>query len=317
MAAHDLPIALGVSSAAVNRYDFRRPEGLDRVGMAAVRTLFDLTARLMSARLGASLHSRVSASIESVAEIQWGSFEEHLGEHGAVLGIELSPFPVEVICYLPHEITAAMVDMRLAGPGRRSYPPRALSDLERRVLKAPFDAVSEALANAAASVDPAVSLGRVHQPAGLGNMQLIDDAGQCVVAKISVRLAAGVEHPLFYCVPVVTMRPIVESAQVRSALTMDRERPRSAEIARLAAELPTRLVLRFPEAQVTLGVLRALEAGSILALDHPADEPLVLEAGGAMLFRANRVLKGRRLAAQVTAVLDGAGSGADAGDGTS
>jgi len=292
-----------VSIPEVRVYDFRRPEGLDRAAMTTVRTLFDLFARLGSARLGSALHSRVALAVESVIQGEWGQFEQELSEHGAVLGVELVPCPAQLVCYLPHELTTTMIDLRLAGPGRRSYPARPLSDLERRVLAVPFDAVSRALGDAATSVTAQVSLGRVQEPSGLQRLQLLDHGEPCIIVRMTVRLPGGIEHQLSWCAPVSTLRPIVEAVEGRNAARQQRERPRSVELARLAAEIPTTMVLRFPDTQVTLGVLGALEPGSVLALGHPIDEPLVLEVGGAPLFRANRVLRGRRLAAQITEVL--------------
>lgn len=271
--------------------------------MTTVRTLFDLFARLGSARLGSALHGRVALAVDSVIQGEWGQFEQELSEHGAVLGVELVPCPAQVVCYLPHDLTTTMIDLRLAGPGRRSYPPRPLSDLERRVLAVPFDAVSRSLGDAATSVTAQVSLGRVQEPSGLQRLQLLDHGEPCIIARITVRLPGSIEHQLSWCAPVSTLRPIVEAVEGRNAAREQRQRPRSAALASLALEIPTTMVLRFPDTQVTLGVLGALEAGSVLALGHPIDEPLVLEVGGAPLFRANRVLRGRRLAAQITEVL--------------
>jgi len=315
-AATDTP---AVSIPEVRVYDFRRPEGLDRAAMNTVRTLFDLFARLGSARLGSALHGRAVLTVDTVVQGEWGQFEQEVSEHGAVLGVELVPCPGQAVCYLPHDLTTTMIDLRLAGPGRRAYPPRPLTDLERRVLAVPFDAVSRALGDAATSVTTLVSLGRVQQPSGLQRLQLLDHGEPCIIARILVRLPGGIEHPLSWCVPVSTLRPVVEAVEGRNATLEHPERPRSAALASLAVEIPTTMVLRFPDTQVTLGVLGALEVGSVLALGHPIDEPLVLEVGGAPLFRANRVLRGRRLAAQITEVLGdeerepepGSGSGED------
>lgn len=272
--------------------------------MTTVRSIFDLTSRLVAARLSSALHSRVGVTVASLTQSEWGAFERQLSEHGALLGVELSPYPAQVVCYLPHDLTTAMVDLRLAGHGRGDYGPRRLSDLERRVLAVPFDGLCAAVVDAITPVAPTVSLGRVQQMSGMQGLQFIDAADQCVVVRLSVRLAAGVEHVLFYCAPVATLRPIIETVASQGVRSRELRRPRSAELERLARDIPTRLTLRFPDVDAALGTIRALGVGSVLSLNHPTDEPLVLETGGMPLYRANRVQKGRRLAAQITSRLD-------------
>ncbi len=268
--------------------------------MTTLRSIFDLAGRLVASRLSSSLHSRVGVTVASLTQSEWGAFERQLSEHGTVLGVELSPYPAQVVCYLPDDLTTAMVDLRLAGHARRTYGPRRLSDLEARVLAVPFDALSSAVVDAIVPIAPTVSLGRVQQVSGMQGLQFIDAADQCVVVRLAVRLAAGLEHVLFYCAPVATLRPIIETVDSQGARSRERQRPHSADLEKLAREIPTRLTLRFPEVEAALGTLRSLEVGSVLSLNHPIDEPLLLETGGVRLYRANRVLKGRRLAAQIT-----------------
>jgi len=269
-----------------------------------VRTIFDLAGRLSAARLGGALHSRVSVTVKSLEQSEWGSFERQVFDHGALLGVELAPYPAQVIYYLPHDLTTAIIDLRLAGPGRKSYPERPLTDLERRVLSRPTEALCVALAEAVGSVVPSVGLGSINHVTGLQSLQLTDARQQCVVAGFAAHFAGGVEYSFACCAPVATLRPLIETIEARGTRREDRERAYSTEIERLAREIPTRLTLAFDEIEASLGTLEALSVGSVLSLEHPVDEPLLLMSGGVALYRANRVLKGRRLAAQITERLD-------------
>jgi flagellar motor switch protein FliM len=292
----------------IRPYDFRRPEGLDRQAMATVKTIVDLAGRLMAARLGATVHSRVSFNVTALSQGDWGAFEHQVLDHGALLGFELGPYPAQVIYYLPHDLAMALVDLRLAGPGRRRYLERPLTDLERRVLAAPTEALCSAFADAVTSIAPNAALGKIHQVTGAQALQFTDANEQCVTATFAAHLAAGVEHELLCCAPVATLRPLLETIEARGTLRDATKRPHSAEIERLVSGAPTRIRLRFADVEASFATIEALGVGSVLSLNHPIDEPLVIESGGVELYRANRVQRGRRLAAQITELIDPTGA---------
>ncbi|MGH9068812.1 MAG: FliM/FliN family flagellar motor switch protein [Acidimicrobiales bacterium] len=286
-------------------WDFRGPEGVDRVAMGAMRAVADGFARSAGARIGSTLRTRTHLSLVGIEQTRWEDFEAASTLPALVASFSFAgpggPGLV-VVSVLPTPLVMALLDLHLAGRGSGPFPARELSEIDRQLIAPFLDLFAQEMAQAVSDTLVPVTASAMTQQAGLHVFQH-HGSQSCVVLRFALRVshAADHEHVFSLCLPVTTLRAVVDPSRPGHG---DPERPVPPGVEEAVEALPLALCLRFPPLAVPIEVLENLEPDQVLAVGHPIGRAMSLVAGGRALFGAQPVADGKRASCQIVSVLD-------------
>jgi flagellar motor switch protein FliM len=278
----------------VKAWDFRSYEGVDRVALAALRGVSEHFGRLTANRFGVLAKSKISVHTSPPEQVGWEDFETLAASPGVLATFSLGEG--QVFVHMPARLAMALVDLYLAGPGTGTFPDRALTETESKLLSPFLAAVAEGLADAASSTFGETRAGPVSQVTVASGLFLANRRMPCVTFKARAQLPSSREPvgEIGACLPVAALRPLL------AKLTAARPAKGSqVAAARAAWRVPLTLSLRYPTVAVPLQVAQALAPGQVLSLGHPVGEPLLLCVGDKPVFVASPVERAKRSACQV------------------
>lgn len=290
-----------MSVVAVEPWDFRHPEGIDRSGLVALRGVAEGFGRVAGGRIGSLLHNRVQIRLDDLRQTNWGEFDADLARPAVLASFDLVGYG-PVIVHLPIDLAMVLIDLHLSGAGSGPFPSRVLSDMERQIVAPMLEVVAQETAAAISAVLGHVEAAAVTQLVVPASQARARDE-QCVLLRFHVRLAQVADDPwlLDLCIPTAVLRPLLD----RLVDGPDRhEAPVLPAVERAARALPLTLSLRFAQTAVSLSVAENLAVDQVLSLGHPLNTPLLVHVQDRPVFTANLVTEGKRAACQIVAYID-------------
>lgn len=289
----------------VRLYDFRRPDKFSKEQLRTLVTLHENFCRSATTALAAALRTAVQLETVSADQCPFAQFLSDLHDP-TVLGIlSLPPFAGNALLEISPEVAFPMLDRLLGGPGSGVVRGRALTDIEAAVMRRVFNALTESL------VEPWRNVAEVRPR--LESLETNPLFAQFispteVVAYLTFSLRVGTaQGELRLCLPYTMLEPYLPQLSARYWLLRERRNQDAAAAEKIAHELgEVRLVLsaELGQARVTVGELIDLEVGDVIQLDAPREAPVQILVAGRPKFRGRPGRAGRRLAVQVTEVLD-------------
>ncbi len=285
--------------ASISRYDFRRPNKLNREHVRALEIVGETFARGFTTVLGTSLRTGVAIRMEEIGQLTYDEYVRELPSPTLLLVLDLPPLKGAGMFHVPSSLTMGIVERLLGGAGAGAAPLRAPTEIEMKIITAVLERVFDRLGQAFDAIFPVrPSLNRTETNPQFAQVTAPTD--MVVVMNFSVTVD-GVPSAVSLGIPFTTLQPLLEEATNRNRV----------DDAELAAELRTALEssvqlaplevrVRFDEIQLPSRRLAELRPGDVLSLDMPLDSPLTVEVAGVPRFLATAGTKGKRVACLVT-----------------
>ena len=196
-----------------------------------------------------------------------------------------------------------VIDRLLGGVGQDLDHPRAVTEIEQRILEGFLKVVTDDLRTTwkpLADLDLQI-LGRETRPQML---QIVapNEAVLTIVFQVQIADARGM---MSLCLPAITLEPIIQSLN-QSVYSRSREVPPE----QTRALLDILATVRFPLAAELRGTKAAvddllnLSPGDVLRLDHRVDQPIEVSVGGVAKFRGDLIAQERRTVVNITALCE-------------
>ncbi|MFN7927448.1 MAG: flagellar motor switch protein FliM [Blastocatellia bacterium] len=291
------------SRRRVAPYNFRRPDRIPREQIRSLYLMHDLFAHSLSSSLPVLMRTMSSVTLMSVEQQAYAEYLQGLTDPTAIFTVSMHPLPGVAAIEMGAAVAFPVIDRLLGGSGQELEYPRAVTEIEQRILEGFLKVITDDLR---ATWKPLVELdlqilGRETRPQML---QIVapNEAVLTVVFQVQIAEARG---NMSLCFPAITLEPILQILN-QSVYSRSREVP-SAQTRTLLDALSG---VRFPVSAELRGTKTAMDdllnlsPGDVLRLDHRVDQPIEVSVGGVVKYHADLVAQERRTVVNITELCD-------------
>lgn len=288
----------------VTTYDFRRPNKFSRDHLRALQLVADNFSRQISTSFATTLRTDASTTLDAVEQLTYEDFEANLASPGVLTVVSADPLPGVAMLAIAPNVALGMVDRIVGGPGEGGAP-RALTEIERGLMKTINDHILDEFASAfnIAEIRPKV----VTQESNPLFAQIAKPSDMTVVITIDVTIAHE-QGTLQLCLPWEMIGEALDAHLAKAGFgdRRDREAQQFREtLDTTVRAVPVDIAVRFRDVILTSEEIVGLQVGDIVSLHHPVSEPLTGLVDDVPCFTAITGRKGRKLACLVVGITDG------------
>lgn len=295
------------SGRRIKPYDFRHPEKLSKEQLRGLQIIQQGVAGAVAASFSARLRAAVEARLSA---LERGIYEEYVAQIGStsvVIIIDMSPLQGYAVAAFGLDVAFGFIDRLLGGKGKRNARVlnRDLTDIEVALIRHIGMDIARSLIEPwtrVVELTPDVS----ELALGPQVMHAIPPSEFVITAWYEVRFAEQTGG-ISLCFPLTVLEQILPKLTGQSIFD---NRPRSGgrDDAKVHDEqlLPVSVQLRamLGDARVDARDLAQLAPGDIITLDHLAQDPLRIMVGNCERYAGFAGTKGRKLALQVSGLVD-------------
>ena len=271
-----------LTNADIRPFDFKRPERVSKDQMSALQALHEGFARNFGAALSGFLRTIVEVKVGSCEQMTYSEFISGLPNPTSFNLLNARPLEGQICLEVSPLIIYPVVDRLLGGTNTELFiPQRPLTAIEQRLINKILERAIDSLAEAWESVRAI----EFEVAAGESNphlVQIVPPNEVVVVIGFEIKMAmrAGT---MSLCIPYAVIEPLMEELAAQSWFSSARLKGstvtrRAIERELSGAALEVRGTLA--RTSITVGDLRSLTPGDIIATNKPATEPVVLEVEG-------------------------------------
>jgi len=288
----------------VREYNFRSPHKFSRQQLRAVQVLHESWARNLATMLGADLNTSVQVTVAEVRQVPYGAFINELGQVIFYI-VSCPPLAGMALVVLSAPLAYGLVERLLGGSGVPSTTRVEPSEIESVVLRR----LVERMLNGWRDEWSEVMEVTPHVEAMETDAQFVQiaSAGETVV-HVALEIAYGeVAGNLDIVITCASAERAVERLCRREwfkPAETTRSRAARQHLEAQLSLLRVPLVARLGMAHLSMRQVVGLREGDLLRLDTKADGDIVLLVGDRPKFRCRPGVVGKRLGAQVTALME-------------
>ena len=282
-------------------YNFRRPDRLSKEQVRSLYLLHDMFSHSLSSSLPIFLRAISEVTLISVEQQAYVEYLYGLPDPTAIFTLAMHPLQGVAVLELNPSVGFPVIDRMLGGPGQPLREPRAITEIEQKILEGFLKVVTDDLREA---WKPLIELdlqivGRETRPQML---QIVapNEVVLSIVFHVQIADARGM---MSLCIPAVTLEPIIQQFN-QSLYARSREVPPT----QTRALLDNLSAVTFPVAAELHGTSAAIDdllniaPGDVLRLDQRADQPVEVSVGGIVKFTGDLVDHHGRTAVHIKAM---------------
>ncbi len=265
------------ASAGAMTYNFRKPDRISKEQLRSLHFLHDRFALNVSTSLSAFLRAMTEITIVSVEQFAYAEFLMSLPDPTAFYAVSLAPLDGLAALELNPAVAFTMVDRMLGGTGQAPGHQRGLTEIEQNVIDSVIKLMLDHLTEAWRPVtDVQFRInGRETRPQML---QVTGPNEIVILLAFDVRLGEA-RGMLNLCIPAASIEAIGEKFALGWQRTRRQPMPEEeawlhANLGRVQLPVTARLETTLPARE-----LLQLRPGDVLALGHPASQPIEVQVG--------------------------------------
>ncbi|HZT43110.1 MAG TPA: flagellar motor switch protein FliM [Chthonomonadaceae bacterium] len=296
------PLPAPIRVASYEAYDFRRPDKLAKDQLRTLQMLHETFARMFASSLSAYMRVPVHVDLLSVQQMRYDEYMRPLTSSLINL-FSMPPLAGQAILEIDFNVTLAMIDRLLGGPGSMVKKSTVLTDIERALAESIVNRALKELRTAWEGIY-----------AFTPTRELMETQGQFVQIAppndivISIRFEVKVgdlSGKMSLCMPYTLLKPITAkfSAQKWSAGNAKANAGGCAAVlARGLENTYVTCVAQLGTAALSLDDLMRLQVGDIVRLDGGQHEEIAVRIGQQIKFHGKPGTRGKKLAVHITRV---------------
>ena len=295
------------SAGRVKPYDFRHPEKLSKEQIRGLQII----QQGVAGTLAASFSGRLRAPVEArLSALERGIYEEYvtqIGTSSIVVTIDMNPLQGYAVAAFGMDVAFGIIDRLLGGKGKRSAKAmnRDLTDIEIALIRHIGMDIARSLIEPWARVTELVP-DVTEIAAGPQVLHAIPPPEFVITAWYEMRFAEQIGG-ISLCFPLTILEQILPKLTGQS-LFENRPNRSLSEEARVQSEqlLPMNVQMRamLGHTRVDAGDIANLQPGDVILLDREVDEPVRVMIGNCERFAGFVGTRGRKLALQLSGVVD-------------
>ncbi|HMS57318.1 MAG TPA: flagellar motor switch protein FliM [Tepidiformaceae bacterium] len=306
-AAAAAPSARKETGRRVKIYDFRHPEKLSKEQLRGLQIIQQGVAGSLAASFSARLRSPVESRLSALERGIYEEYVAQIGTQAIVVIIDMNPLTGYAVAAFGMDVAFAIIDRLLGGKGKRHNRSldRDLTDIETALIRHIGMDIARSLVEPwqrVSDLQPDVT----ELAVGPQVMHVIPPNEFVITAWYEIRFAeqaGGVS----LCFPLTVLEQILPKLTGQSLFENRPSRPH-AETARVQQDqlLPMTVPIRaiLGKAVVAATDIAHLRPGDVMVLDHTVEEPLRMLVGNCERYAGAPGTRGKRLALQVSGVVD-------------
>lgn len=295
------------SAKRIKLYDFRHPEKLSKEQLRGLQIIQQSVAGAMAANFSARLRAPVEARLSALERGIYEEYVTQIGHSSVVIIIDMSPLQGYAVTAFGLDVAFGIIDRLLGGKGKRNSRVlnRDLTDIEIALIRHIGMDVARSLIEPwlrVVELTPDVS----ELALGPQVMHAIPPSEFVITAWYEVRFADQTGG-ISLCFPLTILEQILPKLSGQSIFD-NRPSRNQDENAHVRDEqlLPVSVLARtmLGEARVDATDLASLSPGDVIVLDSLAADPLRVLIGNCERFAGFPGTKGKKLALQVSGLVD-------------
>jgi flagellar motor switch protein FliM len=282
-------------SSRVVSYDFSQPNRIPADQVHALESLHEDFARAVGLSLSAYLRAQVSIGSPRMEPVSFAEFSQKAARPLTTFVLRVRPQQSTAFLQLAHTALFPMLELLLGGDGKSTANvERELTEIENCIFSPVMSIVLQELKSAWSAISP-LQFAIEDEGAGLQIMASIPPHAELLAIQLEMRVGESVGL-LSLGLP---YRPICAVLQDSFNGKAQASHDDSAKMRRLIQDARVAAEVRLNGPAMLLRDLLAIEAGDVLAFDHPLSKELELELNGTPKFKGHIVTVGNKRAFQV------------------
>ncbi len=291
----------------VKPYDFRHPEKLSKEQLRGLQIIQQSVAGALAASFSGRLRAPVEARLSALERGIYDEYITQIGPTSVLVTIDMSPLQGYAVAAFGVDVAFGMIDRLLGGKGKRNTRSlsRDLTDIEVALIRHIGMDIARSLVEPWARVTELVP-DVTELALGPQVMHVIPPSEFVITAWYEIRLADQTGG-ISLCFPLTILEQILPKLTGQSFFE-NRPNRSLQDDARVKDEqlLPMTIPLRvlLGDARVDAADIAALHPGDVIVLEHEVEEPLRVMVGNTTRFAGSPGTRGRKLALQLSGIVD-------------
>lgn len=290
----------------IKTYDFKRP---DKFSKDQIRTLFMLHesfSRLLNTYLSTHLRTLVNVEVASVEQLTYQEFVQSLANPSVISIIAVPPLKGNIILEVNTEIAFAFIDRVFGGEGRTGIKSRVLTEIEEVVMRRFIDTAMRHLKEAWSNVvafNPTLEATESNPQF----TQIVPPSDMVVIITIQMKVGE-VEGMMNICIPYLVLEPVMSKLTttfwVAASVAKDDDPEQVKILQRKIEKTQVPFTVELGSVDITINEFLTLGFGDVLQMDTKVEDDLTCMVGFKPKFRCRPGTSGKKLAVQITKIIN-------------
>ncbi|QNO16427.1 flagellar motor switch protein FliM [Alkalicella caledoniensis] len=290
----------------VRVYDFRRPNKFSKDQTRTLQMIHENFARLTTSYLSASLRNVVQVSVASVDQTTYEEFIRSVPNPTVINLFSLNSEAGQALLEINPNISFAIIDRLLGGPGGTLKEGRPLSEIEQRIIKMVTDKLLLTLNDAWFNVCnlKARTMKLETNPQFL---QIVSPNETVAVIVLKVILGDA-EGFMNLCIPFISLENLIDNLSAHfwfSQQSTEKEAPNQQYVEAGLKRTPLPVSVELGKANVSVKDMLELQVGDVITLEKATSEHLAVYVKEKLKFLGSPGLIKNKLAIQITETIEG------------
>ena len=294
-------------------YDFKRPDKFSKDQIRTLYMLHESFARLLNTYMSSHLRTLVNVDVASVEQLTYQEFVQSLVNPSVITILGVPPLKGNIIFELSTEIAFAYLDRVFGGDGTTAIKTRVLTEIEDAVMRRFVNSAMERFKESWSNVTPMNPILEATE-SNPQFTQIVPPNDMVVVVTMNTKLGE-VEGFMNICIPYLVLEPIMSKLTttfwVAASAAKDESQKYAETIRRQLNKTQVPFVVEVGRVQITIREFLTLGFGDVLQLNTKVKEDFPCMIGTNAKFLCRPGTFGKKLAVQITQVLQ---KGEDAAD---
>jgi len=286
-------------------YDFRRPERVSKEQLKGLQSLFENFARELSIMIPPFLRTVVRVDLVSIDQLTYDEFILSVSRPTALSVVNMNPLEGNCVIELIPPLVFPIVDRILGGKGMPLSEPRELTEIENRIVHRIVLMILDSLTRSWEQLVE-FKLSVETQESDPLLVQIVAGSEMTILAGYEVHIGEAV-GTMNMCIPLLVLNPVFDQI-TQQTLFIRRLNPAvaaqtRAQITRIVRKALAPVDSILGRARMNLDDVMRLRVGDVVQLDSRVEEPIDVEVGGNVRFKAHPGRRSEQSAVQISAVI--------------
>lgn len=289
----------------VKSYDFKRAYRFSKDQTRSLTRIHENFARLLTSYFSAQFRTFVQITVASVDQLPYDEFIKSIPKMTILNIFEAFPLEGRLVMEVNPNIAYAMLDRLMGGQGVSSEKSRSLTEIENIVMEKIFNKALENFAEAwktVIDIEPELDVLETNPQF----MQVVSPNETVAVISFSTKIG-DTTGMINLCLPHVVLEPIMPKLTAHHWFSSQKKARSEKEIEQIQNRVKNAAIVVKAElgsTPLTIGEFLNLAVGDVVQLDSLLDDSIDVRVGNMLKFRAQPGISKKRIALQVTEVLN-------------
>ncbi|HEY9843934.1 MAG TPA: flagellar motor switch protein FliM [Candidatus Obscuribacterales bacterium] len=291
----------------VRSYDFRHPSKFSREHTQTLQAVHEMFGRLLSTQLTTQMRLPVQIEVVSIDQLTYDEFMRSITNPTVVLIYRMDPLEGNILFEFTPGTAISVIERLLGGPGRVPPKPRELTDIEQtlmsNVINKGMVSFREAWKNLIPDLKPVLQ----NLETNPRFVQVSGPSDSVLVISFEIRLGESTGS-MRICLPYPTVETLLPQLNrqyfITQSVRKEEAQQASTEIRRRLEDVELRVALLLGFTEITVQDLLDLQIGDVLGLTSSVEQDLPVMVEQSIKFLGRPGTLGRKMAAQITEIVE-------------